>query len=225
MGDIAAQVQNYLDRTEDTFPPGSDLYYARKALFVALNSYKHGHFGIGAVAVVRSGNAADLFYGENGMAKPNAIIEHAEIRALLRIAAGETPDHTIKLAKPSQQTATTYRDEIETTVYGTIEPCPMCACAMTNAGVRRSVSTCMDGKLERNGDYLVSSGAANVLADKYETQPQIWRDIQQIRGLRFELLTPTNQELHDLSWGIMTASRNQVDQVLATRPPLGTKRS
>lgn len=222
MGDIAARVQGYLDRTENTFQPGSDLYYARKALVVALTSYRHGNFGIGAVAVVRSGSTADLFYGENGMAKPNAIIEHAEIRALLRIAVGEKPDHTIELPKPSQSTDTTYCD-IETTVYGTIEPCPMCVCAMTNAGVRRSVSTCIDGTLESQGDYLVSTGAANVLADKYETQPQVWKDIQQIRGLRFELLAPTNQELRDLSWKIMIASRAKVDQVLATRPPLGTK--
>ncbi|MEZ0363083.1 hypothetical protein ACAG26_05190 [Mycobacterium sp. pUA109] len=212
MSDIAARVQDYLDRTRDAFPPGSDRYYARIALDVALQAYRGGNFGIGAVAVVRSGSTADLFYGENAMAQPNAVIEHAETQAVLRVAAGAAPDHTITLPEPA---------DAGLSVYGTVEPCPMCACVLTNAGVQRSVSTCLDGDLVRDGDYLASDGGANVLGDKYPTQPRVWRDIQRARGLRFELLAPAEPELRELSWKILAETREEIDELLATRPGVG----
>lgn len=216
MSDIAVDVRNYLDRTLGVYEPGSDAYYARIALLVALNAHRNGNFGIGAVAVSCSGSTADMFFGENGMGRANAVVDHAEIRAVLRVAAGAVPDRTIDLPAPF---AAPDADTMGVTVYGTIEPCPMCACALTNAGVRRSVSTCVDGALERDGDYLASGGAANVLGDKYPTQPRVWRNVQQARGLRFELLSPVDPELHDLSWRIMAETRDEIDHALATRPP------
>ncbi len=121
MSEVAAQVQEYLDRTHDTYPPDSDAFYARIALSAALNSYRKGNFGLGAVAVVRWGSRVGLYHGENGMAKPNAVVDHAEAHALLRVAAGETPDRVIELPQPA-----TDPDQVEVTVYGTVEPCPMC---------------------------------------------------------------------------------------------------
>ncbi|OHV02518.1 nucleoside deaminase [Mycobacterium talmoniae] len=216
MSDIAARVQDYLDRTRHTFPPGCDRYFARIALEVALRAYHGGNFGIGAVAVVRSGRRADLFYGENAMAQPGAVIEHAETQAVLKVAAGDAPDHTITPPEPSPAAVT---------VYGTVEPCPMCACVLTNAGVQRSVSTCLDGELERDGDFLTSGGGANVLGDKYPTQPRVWRDIQRARGLRFELLAPDEPELWELSWKILAETRDEIDELLATRPGIGQRRA
>lgn len=221
--DTAARVADYLQRTRDAFVPGSDHYYARIALWLALRAHQAGNFGIGAVAVVRSGNTADLYYGGNEMGKPNAVVDHAEIRALLKVASQAAPDQTIALPERASPDAG-HPEDNEVGVYGTIEPCPMCACAITNAGVRRSVSTCADGELVRDGDYLVSSGGANVLGDKYPTQPRIWRDVQRARGVRFELLTPVDPELHDLSWNIMAATRDERDRSLATRPGIGIGR-
>ena len=215
MSEIAARVRDYLARTRQAFPPGSDLYYARLALAAAGNAYRTGSFGIGAVAVVRSGTTAEVFYGENGMGRPNAVIDHAETRAVLKIAAGAAPDETIELAGPARSV------DVDVAVHGTIEPCPMCACVMTNAGVQRSVSTCADGALERDGAVLASDGAANVLGGKYATQPRVWRDLQRTQGLRFELLTPVDPELRALSWAIMADTRAEIDRALAERSPLG----
>lgn len=224
VGDIVADVRDYLDRTAAAFRPGSDQFYARIALCVALNAYRKGNFGIGAVAVIRVGNRAELFYGENGMGQPNAVIDHAETRAVLRVAAGAAADETIALPARAGPTGPGDPDAFDVAVHGTIEPCPMCACVLTNAGVRRSVSTCRDGAVQRDGDYLASSGAANVLGEKYRIQPRVWRDIQRARGLRFELLAPVDAEIHDLSWNLMARTRDELDRALAARPPIGSRR-
>lgn len=215
---VDQQVETYLSGTEDRYPPGTAESFAREALAAALASYRAGNYGIGAVAVVRTGNDISEFRTGNAMVSPTTgIVDHAETRALLRILNDETPDatYTVDVAPDCPEGIS---------VYGTLEACPMCASVITNAGAVLSVSTVPDGVLVTDSDgYRASNGAANVDGDKYPTTPSVWRQIQQSRGLTFDQLQTTDQELKDLSSLIFTSTRAEIDAILASRPPIGHK--
>jgi tRNA(Arg) A34 adenosine deaminase TadA len=150
------------------------------------------------------------------------LIDHAETRALLRIGAGEASDLDYDIPSGGPDVTDGSR-RIE--VFGTLEPCPMCASVLTNAGASRSVSTCRDGRLAHHEvddqQYTISDGAANVLDLKFHIQPRIWRLIQQGRGLSFQRLESRDTDLRRLSGEIFTATRKQIDEELARRKPRG----
>ncbi len=76
------------------------------------------------------------------MVTGTGVIDHAETRALIA-AATSVPDDEYS----SNHNADLERLPTGLTVYGTLEPCPMCACTLTNAGAIRSVSNADDGQL------------------------------------------------------------------------------
>jgi hypothetical protein len=78
----------------DKFTRGSGEYYARKCLEAALTAYRSKNYGIGAVAVVYEAETAREWSAGNCMVSGSGVIDHAETRALLRIAKGEVPDAT-----------------------------------------------------------------------------------------------------------------------------------
>jgi tRNA(Arg) A34 adenosine deaminase TadA len=217
MPDVATRVEAYLEDKASAHVRGTDGYFAVEALRVALRSFRDGNYGIGAIAVVRRSGTVYEYRAGNAMVSGQGLVDHAETRALLRIASGEAADSSY--AVPPAVGGVLPEDGIA--VYGTLEPCPMCASVMTNAGVARSVSTVVDGRLVHEDLYLVSDGAANVLGDKYKIQPRVWRDIQQGRKLRFELLDIDDPDLAELSQAIFIETRVQIDKQLAERPPKG----
>jgi tRNA(Arg) A34 adenosine deaminase TadA len=215
--EIADKVNRYLIDSESKFSQGSDEFFARLALKAAVSAFEKGNYGIGAVAVVRTEDQVRWYEGQNAMVTSLAgLIDHAETRALLAVAANETPDgvYEVKDAPFAGQ------GKSEISVYGTLEPCPLCTTVITHAGVRRSVSTCADGRLQRNDGYTFSDGAANVLAEKYPIQPLIWRNIQSGVGLAFERLSTLDESLHALSWNIFGDTRERIDKYLQTKPGL-----
>jgi len=212
---IASEVRSYLAATVDRFAPGSDEHFARLSLQLALTAFEGGNYGIGAVAVLRKGGSLDVHFGQNKMVSGTGLVDHAETRALLHLAGTADPDEVI----PAPANYSLASGHIA--VFGTLEPCPMCASVMTNAGVTRSVSTVVDGQLVRQGEFMVSDGAANVLDEKHLIQPMVWRAIQQNRGLRFQDLASDDTQLHDLSLRVFTDTRQQIDQALASRNPVG----
>lgn len=225
---VVDEVRAYLQSSASRYAIGTDKYYARRALQAALQAFEKGNYGIGAVAVVQDGDRLAEYLGENNMVKGDGVVDHAETRALLRIAAGEEPDATF-------ETELGPLDTFGIAVFGTLEPCPMSATTISNSGVNVSVSTALDGDLTVETvqsqqshravrrDYLVSSGAANVIGDKVYIQPAIWRRIQQERGLRFELLVDDDPDLTRLSSELFLSTREQIDHALATKNPVGKK--
>jgi tRNA(Arg) A34 adenosine deaminase TadA len=210
---VEAKVEAYLAAAVGASPPGSDDYYARIALGEALTASREGNYGIGAVGVEVAGSVVREFRARSAMVTGPGVVDHAETRALLAHRSGSSPSATYPL-DPSWPLAA---GPSGLSVYGTLEPCPMCACTMTNAGAIRSVSTCRDGALVEDGGLLTSDGAACVLGDKYTLQPRKWRAIQRGLTLRFELLATTDDELRSLSWEIFAVTADEIDAYLARR--------
>ena len=210
--DIIGDVVRYLDASRDVYSRGSLEYFARICLDVALTAYREENYGIGAVAVHFEAGRVREYRGGNRMVTDSGIIDHAETRALLRITRNETPDADYSYD---------FGPSHGLWVFGTLEPCPMCACVMTNAGATRSISTIEDGRLHDEGGYRVSDGAANVLGDKFNTQPAIWRSIQRGRGLEFNILPTADAQLQSLSRRIFEETRVETDQRLTDRTHIG----
>lgn len=209
---IADEVDRYLRSSKRSFERGSDEYYARRALGAALQAFRRGNYGIGAVAVLRENGQAREFIGGNAMVTGSGVIDHAETRAILRIAARRKPDDHYDL--PPKRIDGLF-------VYGTLEPCPMCASVLTNAGATRSVSTVLDGALVTDHGYKRSGGAANVVGNKANSQPRVWQQIQQGRGMQFEVLETQDDELQSLSERIFLETREQIDRLLTDRTHVG----
>jgi tRNA(adenine34) deaminase len=117
----------------------TDLRFMEEALGLAREAEANGEVPVGAVLVV-AGNI--IGRGRNapiGQTDPTA---HAEIQAL-REAALATDNYRLK----------------GSTLYVTLEPCPMCAGAMVHARVGRLVYGCSDPR----------SGAAGSVFDLVQT--------------------------------------------------------
>ena len=93
----------------------------------------------------------------------------------------------------------------------------MCACTLTSAGAKLSVSTVLDGNLVEENGFRVSDGAANAIGDKGHIQPRVWRWIQGETGLTFILLETDDEQLVELSRRIFEETREFVDSALAQR--------
>lgn len=210
---VEARVEAYLAASGGSSPWGSDDYYARVALAEALAASREGNYGIGAVGVDVADSVVREFRARSAMVTGVGVVDHAETRAVLGHRSG-SPSSATYLLDPSWPLAALGAG---LSVYGTLEPCPMCVCTLTNAGAARSVSTCRDGSLVEDGGLKTSDGAASVLGAKYTLQPRRWRMIQQGLGLRFELLVTTDDELRSLSWAIFAVTADEIDGYLARR--------
>ena len=107
-------------------PPGEDEIYMAQALGLAEQAAAKGEVPVGAV-VVRNGQI--IGRGANRRESADDPTAHAEIDAIRQAA----------------QTMGDWRLE-ETTLYVTLEPCPMCAGAVVNARIPKVVYGCDDPK-------------------------------------------------------------------------------
>jgi tRNA(Arg) A34 adenosine deaminase TadA len=211
---IESEVQLYLQRSEGWYERGTDEYFARIALEQALLASREGNYGIGAVAVdFRDGQVRE-FRERSAMITGLGVIDHAETRAVLAAYSGAPPNQVYQ-----DSFARTDLPRPGVLSYGTLEPCPMCVCVLTNAAISRSISTVVDGHLVQDGDVVVSDGAASVLDKKFRLQPKVWQEIQRGLHLQFDQLSTLDSELVDLSWRIFAVSREEIDAVLARRRP------
>lgn len=103
-----------------------DLFWMKQAYQLALRSEQEGEVPVGAVVVQGNQMISEGWNRPIQMHDPTA---HAEIMALRQ--AGEV--------------AQNYR-LVDTTLYVTLEPCPMCASAMVHARVKRLVYGAADLK-------------------------------------------------------------------------------
>jgi len=101
-----------------------DLYWMRHALSLALRAAQEGEVPVGAVLVKEGQLVAEGWNRPIGHNDPTA---HAEIQAL----------------RAGGQALRNYRLN-DTTLYVTLEPCPMCAGAIVHARVQRVVFAAAD---------------------------------------------------------------------------------
>lgn len=214
-GDIEVRVGNYLEATRERYRPGDDEYYARLALEQALLASREGNYGIGAVGVEVSGGLAREYHDRSAMVTGLGVVDHAETRALLRMKSGEAPDRV---------TPANFM-EPGISVFGTLEPCPMCVCVLTNAGASRSVSAVLDGDLVLEDGVLTSDGSAMAIGRKALLQPRVWREIQNKQCLQFELLATPDEELPQLSRDVFMVGRDAIDDHVARRAGTGIQLS
>jgi tRNA(Arg) A34 adenosine deaminase TadA len=224
---IQDQVKIYLLETEGKYQVGQHEYYAWIALSQALKAFEENNYGIGAVAIQVTEKDIFEYRERNAMVTGLGVVDHAETRALLKLKSGKQPDYKY----PRDMNNWTKSLPKGISVFGTLEPCPMCSCTLTNVGAMLSVSTVRDGNLiVTEQGYKISDGAANVIVykepnvsqeevimDKFKIQPQIWQWIQTAHKLKFEILETTDQELKELSMKIFTETREQIDRQLAER--------
>ena len=103
-----------------------DLRCMARALELAKEAERAGEVPVGAVITHSNEIIAEGFNGPITECDPTA---HAEIRAL-RAAAKNIQNYRL----------------LDTTLYVTLEPCPMCAGAIVHARVKRVVFACKDPK-------------------------------------------------------------------------------
>jgi len=213
---IEQELSKYLKETKSKFQLGSNEFYARKALSLALVSLKEGNYGIGAVLLQVTPTQINEFYGRNKLITgvgEERIIGHAETMAAVSFSKKQTPDESYA-REITSQTANLPEGLI---CYGTLEPCPMCAVVLTNLGLIKSISTVLDGELISEDGVKLSNGAATVIGEKHKIQPKIWQIIQAARGLAFSQLETKDNNLVSLSERVFTETREEIDKSLSQR--------
>jgi len=220
---IEDKVKVYLLQAKGKYEVGQHEYYAWLALEQALKAFEEKNYGIGAVALLVTENDIFEFRARNAMVTGLGVVDHAETRALLKLKGGKQPDYKY----PRESNEWTKKLPMGISVFGTLEPCPMCSCTLTNVGAMMSVSTVRDGNLILNEEgYKISDGAANVVQykdeelsvrDKFKIQPKVWQWIQTAHNLKFEILNTEDFTLKDLSMRIFTETREDIDRQLSER--------
>jgi len=213
---INKEVAQYLRSTESKFLVGSDEFYGRKALSLALISFQEGNYGIGSVLLQVTPQVINEFHGRNRLitgTPEEKVLGHAETMAVVRSLKKSQPDESY----PRNTTKQSSQLPEGVICYGTLEPCPMCAVVLTNLGAIRSISTVLDGDLIDKDGYRISGGAANAIGEKNKIQPFIWQIIQAARGLSFVQLETNDQDLISLSGRIFTETREEIDRKLSKR--------
>ncbi|MDE2294287.1 MAG: tRNA adenosine(34) deaminase TadA [Gammaproteobacteria bacterium] len=113
---------------------GTDVDYLRRALELAAQGEREGEVPVGALVVIDGTIVAEAWNRPIGACDPTA---HAEILAL-RAAGAARRNYRLERA----------------TLYVTLEPCAMCAGALLNARVARTVFGAWDPKAGACGSVL-----------------------------------------------------------------------
>ena len=131
-----------------TFPVLTDEEYMEKALELAREAASRGEIPVGAVVVDKDGKIiGEGFNRREELQSPTA---HAEVLAI-------------------EQAAKTLKNRrlLDCTLYVTLEPCPMCAGAVMNAGLKRLVYGAFDDK---NG---ACASVATLFDEKFTHIPMV----------------------------------------------------
>lgn len=135
----------------------NDYYWMQQAYAQALLAQEEGEIPVGAVLVNAQGQLLGL--GRNAVEKSHDPSEHAEFRAI-RQASQHLKNHRL----------------LGTTLYVTLEPCPMCAGLIVHSRIKRLVFATRDFKTGAAGSvYNLLQGYPlnhQVLIDEGIMQPE-----------------------------------------------------
>lgn len=242
---IATQVENYLEKTTNTYHIGQQAYYARKALASALTAFKEGNYGIGAIVLLVHDGIIYEFPGRNAMVTGPGVTDHAEARALEDAVAYKTHiinegknkygiamneknlsrSHVVEpaISYPVNTNKGTQRfNQDGYYVFGTLEPCPMCMVMIINAKAKMSISTALDGDLVQN-EFLgkdspqkTSNAGAMAIGEKFKYNPFVWQWIAGSQNLNFTQLSTNDKDLINLSEKIFSTTREEIDAQLGS---------
>lgn len=146
-----------------TAAPFSDDEYFTVLLAAAVQSRDAGDYGLGAALSVRVGNAELISVGRNAVISARDPLGHAEVNAIrglqaalarqrsgqtqharrwrtLATAVGGPVDGVYFRPYPSER----YSGRVESLLYTSLEPCPMCTVALLTAHVGRVVIAAPD---------------------------------------------------------------------------------
>ena len=209
--------------TEQMIPrhtPGQHKYYAAVSLREAVKSAREGNYGIGGVVLYRDGDWVYEFRERNFMITGLGVSDHAEARGLERAGLFKAlaiqgrnleedvkarfnfrPDSIYQLGKGQHDLPQGW------TVYGTLEPCPMCTCKLINFGANHSFSISPDDM------------AANALRYKRGQMAVVWKNIMNGIGLDPRLVPGIKSEsaIRKVADALFHATRTEIDLKLAER--------
>ncbi|HEX2086594.1 MAG TPA: deaminase [Solirubrobacteraceae bacterium] len=168
-----------------------------------------GNYGIAAAYVLRAGGRELVAFGENSVFSESDPAGHAEMNAM-RLArtlalAGEAERRRLLGDARRVLVRDAPHDRLETLLYSTLEPCPMCTVAIVNAGVEEVLVAQED------------ADAGTLL--HLDRLPPLWPDFARQRGLRVTRAALPRQ-LDELLERLFLDDKDNLDRRLGEAPVL-----
>jgi tRNA(Arg) A34 adenosine deaminase TadA len=205
---FADQARRYVGERLPAAAPHSTEEMFLRLLDHGAQAREAGNYGIAAAFVLRSGGREIVCFGRNTVFSEGDPAGHAEMNALAlarRLATtGEGATDGTTLVRPAPH------DRLETLLYTTLEPCPMCTVALLNAGVQRVLLAQPD-----------AAGGALLHLDRL---PDIWSRFAEVRGLEVATAGDLPAELLDLLTRLFLDDKDALDGRLDTEPVLPVER-
>jgi tRNA(Arg) A34 adenosine deaminase TadA len=162
----------------DTFPHSAHDYFSRLSR-VEAQAGAAGDYAIAAALVIRCQGTELVVVGRNTLFSSRDPAGHAErnaIEAARRIGAADPGQLRAVLERGETDGSVLVRDaphtRTESILYATLEPCPMCAVCILNAGIDRVVIAASDPP------------SGTMLGGRLEALPELWPQLASRRSLR-----------------------------------------
>lgn len=167
---------------------------------------RDGNYGIAAALVVRGSGRDLLVFGVNSLFTEHNPCGHAEVNAILAtrsLGLSDAADRASSLARLIEQGEALLRPapsgSTGSMLYTTLEPCPMCAVCILNAGIDRVVIAAEDPP-------------SGVLApDRLAALPSLWREL----GSRLEISWAQSERPQERSTYVPSTLRSRLIDVFA----------
>jgi tRNA(Arg) A34 adenosine deaminase TadA len=175
--EIVAHVRRYLTCRLGSIESHTAQEYFTVLLGWATRAAQAGDFGISAALVVQYGNVELISLGRNTAISLRDPFGHAEINAIKYFRDFQSIDPTERASHAREWTdtlsilrsadhilvrATDFLTTGKSTLYTTLEPCPMCTVAIMNAGIERVIIASSD------------EPAGTLAPDRLSNLPAIW---------------------------------------------------
>jgi tRNA(Arg) A34 adenosine deaminase TadA len=176
--------------------PYSDAEYFAMVLSAAVQAQDAGDYGVAAVLVIRGQKTELISFGRNAVLSSRDPLGHAEVNAIRGIQsalasqrtgqAKHVPPWTRQVPLGSAAGAVFFRparpglsaDAIESVLYASLEPCPMCTVAIISSRVDRVIV----GAPDEQGGALA--------AERFASLPPAWASLASQQGLAVDFASP-----------------------------------
>jgi tRNA(Arg) A34 adenosine deaminase TadA len=190
------ETDNYVATALATAEPYSDAEYLAIVLGAAVQAQDAGDYGIAAALVIRGQNTELISVGRNGLLSARDPLGHAEVNAIRGIQsvlasqrtgrALHVPPWTQQVPLGSATSAVFFRPAqpgrptgaIESVLYASLEPCPMCTVAIISSRIDRVIIAAPD---EQGGALA---------PERFAGLPRAWRSLASQQGLSADYASP-----------------------------------